>query len=516
MSSRSKIKEIELTQDIARFAWKIHTGRFTDHELEKRLLQIGQNLNQHVDADSNLFKDCLSKLNIQPKEPNKRNVLHILTRAYVASGHTKLLSNIVQMDPSSSHHLIVTNQGATIFPERLATLFEDDGRQAFHLHHENVLINALLVRSISQQKADIVFLHVHPDDPLPLLAFAVTDCPPIAFVNHADHTYWLGTSIADLIVNLREKAEDLSYKRRAARQCLTLPIPLHDHEPSMAKQTARRELNIHNDQILAITMGASYKFTPNAHGDFFKTIVKALDKIPELHLKIIGVSEDDDLEKMGYIKHKRMQLLGIIKHPEKYQIAADVIIDPIPYGSYTALLESVVQGCYPFMMKNAIPLFNLSEDPGLKGMVQPAENEPEFISSLADLCKSREELERKTELIRKNLLSWHAGKDWHSALDTIYQYLYSAKHNPGSRGENPSMATEEDFMLSVLSEKQLDKECEMLMYGLINKSQSLTLREIFGLASLIKRLSYPRTILGVKIILRILMNKFTGRVSYIL
>ena len=52
-----------------------------------------------------------------------------------------------------------------------------------------------------------VILHVHMYDVLPILAFANGDFNrPVMFYNHADHLFWLGASISDLVVNFRSSS----------------------------------------------------------------------------------------------------------------------------------------------------------------------------------------------------------------------------------------------------------------------------------------------------------------------
>ena len=38
--------------------------------------------------------------------------------------------------------------------------------------------------------------------------------PPVILLNHASHTFWVGASIADLVLNLRQAAQDLAKRHR--------------------------------------------------------------------------------------------------------------------------------------------------------------------------------------------------------------------------------------------------------------------------------------------------------------
>ena len=57
------------------------------------------------------------------------------------------------------------------------------------------------LRAIARFNADMVILHHGGHDLVPLLAFATTNLPPVAVLNHADHVFWLGSSITDMVVN---------------------------------------------------------------------------------------------------------------------------------------------------------------------------------------------------------------------------------------------------------------------------------------------------------------------------
>lgn len=495
-NTRSDSKTIEFLQAIARFAWQIHTGRFTDPLVENKLLEIGKNLDEFVQVDNHDLNNYLNNLEIKPKTPEKRNVLHIITTSYPVGGHIKMLNNFVKLDNSSIHHLIITRQEDTDFPQWLEISIEESGGEIFKLHHKDILVDAQAVRIIAQKKADLVFLHHHPDDPIPNIAFAVESCPPVSIINHADHAYWLGTNIADLIVNTRERASVLSNERRSARHSMILPIPL-DYDPAskISKTEARNQLKIPEDAIIAITMGHYYKFIPNNQYNFFKTVAKVVDAIPEFYLKVIGISENDDLNKIGFIQHERIQLLGVIENPAVYQIAADIVIDPLPYGSYIALLESVAHGCYPVILKNALPLFDLSQDLGLKGLVTPLTNEEEFKSFLIRICSDKNSLDEETRKIKTQLLDYHSGKKWHNHLKSIYDYLEKANHNPAVINANPPQQTDEDVLLNELGSIQFEQESEKLLFHIFQNCKHLSFMEILKLIPTIKKLCYKKSFL---------------------
>jgi hypothetical protein len=60
----------------------------------------------------------------------------------------------------------------------------------------SLLERAFWLRQALQSSIDLVMLHPGIDI-VPLVAMATADCPPVAIVNHADHLFWIGCSIAE-------------------------------------------------------------------------------------------------------------------------------------------------------------------------------------------------------------------------------------------------------------------------------------------------------------------------------
>ena len=64
-------------------------------------------------------------------------------------------------------------------------------------------------------RADIVVLHVHNMDVVPMIALAgLENRPPSMMVNHGDHQFWLGSGVVDLIVSTRDSGRQLGIDRR--------------------------------------------------------------------------------------------------------------------------------------------------------------------------------------------------------------------------------------------------------------------------------------------------------------
>ena len=94
-------------------------------------------------------------------------------------------------------------------------------------------------------RADIVVLHIGNRDIVPMIAFANKEqLPPIVYLDHSDHLFWLGACISDIVVNFRKSGMRLSQERRGieARRNVMLPIPLECFPRTFSRREAKMHL----------------------------------------------------------------------------------------------------------------------------------------------------------------------------------------------------------------------------------------------------------------------------------
>lgn len=139
--------------------------------------------------------------------------------------------------------------------------------------------------------ADLVVLHHCPFDVVPTVAFAGQECPPVAVLNHADHVFWLGSSVADIVINLRTAgSEHTASRTRFVARNTVIPIPLA--EPAKHGSAQRCPTNVGNpkNQIMLLSIGRAEKYRPSGSYDFVTTAGKILDRQPDTHLYVVGES----------------------------------------------------------------------------------------------------------------------------------------------------------------------------------------------------------------------------------
>jgi hypothetical protein len=442
-------------QMAAKFAWLMPTGRYADGQIENRALKIGQDTKDFINGSPSSFS-----LNL-PKGETRRKVLHVATSVHNVGGHTKLIANWISNDPDSCHSLLITGGSASQredrIPRWLRRAVSDNGGRLVVLPRSGLLSKAFSLRAAVQRDVDMVILHHHPDDVVPVVAFATDRCPPVAILNQAHHVFWLGSSIADAVIEIWPSGQPLSQTRRFVRHSLFLPIPL-SAPPQVSRSKARLELGIPEGQVAMLTIGSAPKYTPTDTHNFYRVATMLLEQHPKAHLYLVGVTWDDCAEYLNYRQHERLHLLGIIEDPSLQRAAADLYLEGFPICSETALLESTLLGCCPVLSFAPSSRLLTCVDVALTGLVENAVNEEEYIEKVSHLIRDKTERERIANQAGATVGSFHCGPEWRSSLQTVYGYLERAKHCPNYIPNATFLATDDDASLSKVSARLHDPE----------------------------------------------------------
>ena len=302
---------------------------------------------------------------------------------------------------------------------------------------------ALLLRLLAQNWADVIVLFIHPFDPIPSVAFGIDGGPPVIFCNHADHAFWLGSRIADVTVDYHSSAGDLSARRRGITASKLLPIPLSKTDGVIQNGDARKALGFDIKDVVLLTIGRAEKFYPFDSYDFLDVMVKFLKGHPNVKLVAAGPSSEGRWRIASSPVEGRIQALGIIEREklEEYYAAADVYVPSFPCGSGTSMLEAAMHNL-PIvgLHLSELPHLSLEDDVGfakLKVHRSTLESFVESLESAADSCRSMEQKEGAS-LVKENIEHEHCPPGWNSYLDTVLQSL------PSQHTVRASMAVTKD------------------------------------------------------------------------
>jgi hypothetical protein len=420
---------IAWAQIAADFAWARHPGFYTSVELESLLLEVAHRLGEHVDviAASRFIK---SKCGFK----NKIHVLHVLTEAYEVGGHTRVVMEWIRNTLDIAVNSIVTTSQSEQFqfPRDLISLVEASGGWQVSLidYSSNLIARSHLLRHLSKNWADVVVLHVHPYDALPIVAFGIDEGPPIILFNHADHVFWLGSSLADIVADLRPVGQKLSSGRRGLVNSRILPIPISKVTQSPYREAIRRKLNIEPTSIVLLTVGQEYKYTKFAGYDFFSTMTKILKKYPHTVLIAAGPQPNGKWMQSSTILPNRIRMTGRINRSElqTFYDCADIYIDGFPMGGITAMLEAGIQGL-PIIGLNGQTsrTINGSDDISLASFGTHAPSIEAFTSLLENMIASQSVRFQKTTQIKESIEATHLPPGWNKYLNDILLSLPS-KH----------------------------------------------------------------------------------------
>lgn len=395
--------KIDLAQLIADFNVRMHTGRFVSIELEQELIKIGQALGGKV---------------VNTNAEKKNSILHVVTELARVGGHTRLLENIIENSPGYAHDLIVTKQAMEEIPERILARRGKTIREIFCLPNGSVERKAKALAEAASYYA-LIYMHIHPNDILPLIAHGINNLNKVVFINHADHLFWVGALLTDSCANIRPHANNASISRRGIANNYILPVAINN-TCALNKEQARQKLGVSNDTILFLCISGHYKIIPDQTHDFFATVTKILDHNKNFELYIIGISETDDLKILNFKPHNRIKLLGIIENPGVYQRAADIYLEGFPYGSLIALLESINLGACPVLgYSPSRPHLNMETEPAFDGILYSAPNEKEYIRNVLSLAQSAPERIAIADKVKKNINYFNGGEYWTETIEKI-------------------------------------------------------------------------------------------------
>ncbi|HRK65264.1 MAG TPA: hypothetical protein PLN53_12785, partial [Terricaulis sp.] len=200
-----------------------------------------------------------------PRPKEIKRILSVMTQAAPVGGLTRMLCQWVGADKGREHSVVLTqHRGPT--PQFVFDAFGASGGSVRFLNRSpgNQVDWAKKLREIAQGY-DLVVLHTHCEDVVPLLAFGAIESgkyPHVVVLNHADHLFWLNPSVAHLNIDLRDAALELSVNRRgiARERNILMPTISESIKRTRTRDEAKKELGIPADQILLVSVARQLKY----------------------------------------------------------------------------------------------------------------------------------------------------------------------------------------------------------------------------------------------------------------
>lgn len=360
--------------------------------------------------------------------PPFKRILHVMTQAEGVGGHARFALRWVQNDESRSHDLVLTRQRAPL-PPALQEAIRSQGGRLRSIRggpRRDLVARAAELRQLLSGY-DAAVLYLHPYDVVSLMALAGPgQRPPTVFVNHADHAFWLGTSVADLVACIRETGIDLCVDRRRVPRdrCVLLPIPMEEVEPSSSQEAAKRELGLPSTAVVLVSVATAYKYEPIDDFDFLKLVTPVLATHPNAVLVAVGPHGPRWAE-AGRELGGRIVAPGPQADLKRFYDAADVYLDSYPVSSVTSLLEAGSLGVpvvrlRPYRGEEAVLCAN---DPALKGLSGEAADAGTYTALLSRLVEDPEHRARVGSATRDAVAASHAPRAWRIHVESVYRRL---------------------------------------------------------------------------------------------
>ena len=431
-------------QIAADFAWHRHPGFYASQALESLLLQVAEAQEESMNGGINF-----SRTAALPGNCSKPRILHVVTQAYRTGGHTRLLERLILNSSDCYTHSLVATAQKSPLPDWLFSAVKASGGwyTSLSLSTPQLLKRAGSLKRLSRSWADIVFLHTHPYDTLPTLAFGGSGGPPVVLVNHADHVFWLGASVVDVVADYRLAGQAISLSRRGVRASRILPISLSEPGRGMASSLARENLGIDDDSVVLLTIASPYKYTPFGGYDFIETVTEILARNKRAILLAVGPRAEGRWLDASRRVDGRIRAMGLQDDLQKYHACADIYLDSFPFGSFTSMLETCVRGVPVIGLTNLhVPMYtNLDVTPEKSRTHVDALDE--YISLLEKLIADPDFRRVKGNEDRAYMSARHLLPGWNDYLQAIMSALPES-HSVGRTLELSTDMDTHDFFLA--------------------------------------------------------------------
>jgi len=394
----------------ARTASNFGGGRLVIPRIEHLLGRIGRSL-PSLDGDV-------------PSADPRVHWVHVMSEAHSVGGHTALVRRWIELDPAdATHDVVLTFQTQCVVPS-LADAVAARGGRVIPLGHVDSLVDrASQLRGLLTH-AHVVVFHTHQWDVVATAACAHADGPPVLILNHADHEFWVGASVADALIHIRPSGREYAARHRGGRRHLYLPVPIpepaaRNNDPIEARAAARAALGVPLDAAVALTIGTPFKYTPVCDADFWACARQILERVQNGIIMAVGpYPHDPAIVRCASLTGGRLLAFGIRADLPLFHEAADLYLEGFPFGSLTAMLEAAAAGLAVVRAPAPCPPPFTSDGEALQGLPQPADFAA-YVATSAKLLSDQTARRAEALDISAAVRRVHLGPAWAAALTAL-------------------------------------------------------------------------------------------------
>lgn len=433
----------------------------------------------------NFYCDLAKTIDNKAKinEFEKNNILHVMTLSCKVGGHTRVAEKWINLAPDYQKHSVVLLNQTCEIPQKLKDNIKNKNGELYIFNKDDdIFQKAIKLRELAS-KFEYVVLHIHMDDPTALVAFGSEEFKrPVLFFNHADHLFWIGKSISDIVLDFRT-IKSITKTRRNIKNPYFLGIPPETEAKYIEtydKNEARKKLNLPLDKKIILTVGSNFKYTPFKNKSFIDYATKILEKEKDAILYAIGPSLNDEMWKIANEKtNGRIIPLGTINYGEEYFNyikSSDLILDSWPMCGGTVIMDAI---------SLAKPILSFDNEIGQLDYVLNsksfANNEDELTQKAILILNNSNIANEYVFDLKNNYIKENDPKLWQERLKKLEEII-PCKHST-KRNQEPENVIIDDYVLSLnMFEKnnsttqKLNKSaifylCKFLLYKYISKNK---------------------------------------------
>ncbi|MBP2643696.1 MAG: rhamnosyltran: rhamnosyltransferase [Firmicutes bacterium] len=427
-------KAVQLSMQAAVCAYSSHPGFYISPWLEVVLRKVAQKL-------ANVVTGSLPQLPVKSTE--KRNVLHVISQAD-HSLHTRFVERWIRCDDTSIHSFAVTLD-SKLTPQGLVEAASQSGGWYAAMDTANLSFcqRAKLLRDMALAWADVVVLHIHPQDSIASVAFGTEGGPPVAFVNYNDQGFSIGMSSADVAVDLRSAGQVLTRTRRHIRKSFLLPMPMDESAERIGRTNARQILDIDAGKIVVLTVADAYKLMPCGTYNFFTLIKDIVKRHDNVEIVVVGPADSGPWACLKEESRGKIRAFPSQNDVTLFYSAADIYLDSMPLGSFRQALEAAARGIPVVgLTTHSLPGFAQDIAPGIKTHYPSSD---ELLTTLSRLVSDAEYRDKEGKNLKEAILS-DPDAGWIHNVNKLYRLL-PAEHKPFEvEAENEETAENADVL----------------------------------------------------------------------
>ena len=362
------------------------------------------------------------KLEDYSKEYIPNSFLHVMTTGYSSGGHTRVVERCIENAPQTQSHsvVILNNSGFdTLVLEN--NIKEKNGQLIIFNGEDSINKKALDLRKLALNYEYIV-LHTHMHDIIPTLAFGVEEFKrPVILYNHATHLFWIGKSIADVVIDIIN-GDNVTKIRRNIPDSYFMGIPSKEIVfKNKDKVAARIKLGIPLDKKIIVTSGKSIKFSIlDDEDNYARVIEKIINK--NTYCYMIGLDKNDK-KWSKYIRKSKGHIIqkdsvGFYEGYLDYLAAADLYIDSYPIAGGTAMMDAISQNTPSISLKSTFSQLNYLTE--TRAYLDTPE---EFIKTAKKILNDESFGAEITAELQNSLVKYQSKQAWNQRMDNLLKIV---------------------------------------------------------------------------------------------